>query len=69
LLARFAARAVPFTTASDAHGLERVADRADDLREVLRTAGVDRLVAFSDRRPRTVPVSPAPASSLPEGPH
>ena len=67
LLARFAARAVPFTTASDAHGLERVADRADDLREVLRTAGVDRLVAFSDRRPRTVPVSPAPASSLPDG--
>ena len=32
LLDRFVARGVPLTTASDAHRLEHVADRADDLR-------------------------------------
>ena len=35
LLERFVARGVPLTTASDAHRLEHVADRADDLRAVL----------------------------------
>ena len=35
LLERLVARAVPLTTASDAHRLEHVADRADDLRAVL----------------------------------
>jgi histidinol-phosphatase (PHP family) len=67
LLARLAERGVGFTTASDAHGLERVADRTDDLRELLASAGVDRLVAFEGRRARSVPVSPAPAASAPQG--
>jgi len=62
LLARFAERGVAFTTASDAHGLDRVADRADDLRSMLGSAGVNHLVAFRSRHPRAVPVSPAPAS-------
>jgi histidinol-phosphatase (PHP family) len=59
LLTRFAQRGVGFTTASDAHGLERVADRADDLREILLSAGVDELVAYRARRPRHVPIAPA----------
>jgi histidinol-phosphatase (PHP family) len=66
LLARFAERGVGFTTASDAHRLDRVADRADDLRQMLGSAGVDRLVAFRSRRPREVPVSPAPAGAANE---
>ena len=57
LLDRFVQRGVGFTTASDAHNLERVADRADDLRLVLSAAGVDELVAFSGRKARSVPVS------------
>jgi len=56
LLERLARRGVPFTTASDAHRLSYVADRADDLRAVLGAAGVGELVAFSGRRPRPVPV-------------
>jgi histidinol-phosphatase (PHP family) len=67
LLARFAERGVGFTTASDAHGLDRVADRTDDLRELLSSAGIDRLVAFEARQPRSVPVSPTPAASAPKG--
>jgi histidinol-phosphatase (PHP family) len=62
LLDRLARRGVRFTTASDAHGLSRVADRADDLRAVLSAAGVGELVAFSGRRPRRVPVL-APAAA------
>ncbi len=68
LLARFAERGVGFTTASDAHGLDRVADRTDDLRELLASAGVDRLVAFDARQARSVPVSPTPAASAPKVP-
>src|SRR4029077_704256 len=39
LLARLVERGVGFTTASDAHRLSRVADRADDLRSLLSSAG------------------------------
>jgi histidinol-phosphatase (PHP family) len=61
LLDRLVARGVGFTTASDAHGLGRVADRADDLRALLAGAGVNELVGFRGRRPRRVPISaPAP---------
>jgi histidinol-phosphatase (PHP family) len=49
LLDRFVARGVPLTTASDAHRLEHVADRADDLRAVLATAGADTLQAYRGR--------------------
>jgi histidinol-phosphatase (PHP family) len=56
LLDRFAARGVPFTTASDAHRLDHVADRADDLRALLAAVGVGRLRAFRRRVPTTVAV-------------
>jgi histidinol-phosphatase (PHP family) len=49
LLDRFVARGVPLTTASDAHRLEHVADRADDLRAVLAAAGADTLQAYRRR--------------------
>jgi histidinol-phosphatase (PHP family) len=61
LLDRLVARGVGLTTASDAHNLDRVADRADDLRALLSSAGVDELVGFESRKPRVVPVGPAPA--------
>ena len=60
LLARLAAHGVPFTTASDAHRLAEVADRADDLRALLAGVGVDRLQGYRRRVPHTVPVG-APA--------
>jgi histidinol-phosphatase (PHP family) len=60
LLARLAAHGVPFTTASDAHRLSEVADRADDLRALLAGVGVDRLQGYRRRVPHTVPVGPAP---------
>ncbi len=56
LLRRFVDRGVPLTTASDAHTLPDVAERADDLRELLLAAGVDTLRGFRDRQPRTVPI-------------
>ena len=57
LLERFVARRVPLTTASDAHGLEHVADRADDLRAVLAAAGAEQLTAYRRRVPHAVAVS------------
>jgi histidinol-phosphatase (PHP family) len=57
LLERFVARGVPLTTASDAHHLVHVADRADDLRAVLATVGAEVLQGYSARVPRAVPVS------------
>jgi histidinol-phosphatase (PHP family) len=60
LLARLAAHGVPFTTASDAHQLAHVADRADDMRALLAGVGVDRLQGYRRRVPHTVPVNPAP---------
>ncbi len=56
LLRRFVARGVPLTTASDAHGLSRVADRAPDLRRLLGNVGVDTLQGYRERRPHRVPV-------------
>ncbi len=58
LLTRLAARGVPFTTASDAHGLDQVADRADDLRVVLAAAGVTHLQGYRRRQPHRLVVSP-----------
>lgn len=60
LLARFVAQGVPLTTASDAHTLPDVAERADDLRGLLTAAGVDTLRGFRRRLPQDVPVSSAP---------
>ena len=58
LLKRFVEQGVPLTTASDAHSLPDVADRADDLRDLLHGAGVNRLQAYRNRRPHLVPVDP-----------
>jgi histidinol-phosphatase (PHP family) len=56
LLAKFRARGVPVTTASDAHSLDLVAHRAADLRPLLAEAGYRELVAFRGRSPRTVAI-------------
>ena len=56
LLARFRARGVPVTTASDAHRRGDVSWRAADLKPLLDAAGYDRLVAFRGRRRREVAV-------------
>ena len=56
LLERFVARGVPLTTASDAHRLEHVADRADDLRAVLGAAGAGVLQGYRGRTAYAVPV-------------
>ncbi len=58
LLERFVAAGVPLTTASDAHRLEEVADRATDLRQLLATVGVTELAAFSSRARRAVLLEP-----------
>lgn len=54
LLRRFAEHGIPMTTASDAHNLSRVADRAIDLHRLLDTVGVDRLQGYHERRPYAV---------------
>jgi histidinol-phosphatase (PHP family) len=61
LLERFVAHQVPLTTASDAHHLDHVADRAGDLRDLLGSVGVDSLQGYRSRTPYRVPVGPAPA--------
>jgi histidinol-phosphatase (PHP family) len=61
LLKRFVDHGVPLTTASDAHTLPDVAERADDLRLLLNRAGVDTLRGFRDRLPHDIAVSAAPA--------
>ena len=50
LLKRFVDQGVPLTTASDAHTLPDVAERADDLRGLLAAVGVDTLRGFRERR-------------------
>ncbi len=62
LLRRFVEQGVPLTTASDAHTLPDVAERADDLRGLLTAAGVDTLRGYRQRQPHEVAVAPAPAS-------
>jgi histidinol-phosphatase (PHP family) len=62
LLERFAAQRVPFTTASDAHRREHVADRADDLRALLDAAGIDQLQAYRARVPHPVALVPRAAT-------
>jgi histidinol-phosphatase (PHP family) len=64
LLERFVARGVPLTTASDAHHVDHVADRADDLRAVLASMGVAELQGYRGRIPYPVAVSgPAGANA------
>ena len=53
-LDRLVARGVTLTTASDAHRLERVASRADDLATLLEARGVTQLASYSGRERRLV---------------
>ena len=55
-LDRLVARGVTFTTASDAHRLERVSERAGDLADLLEARGVAVLAAYSSRQRRLVPL-------------
>lgn len=57
LLVRFRRHGVPVTTASDAHDVDTVAHRTDDLRALLDAAGYDRLRAFRARRAHEVPLT------------
>ena len=52
LLDRFRALGIGVTTASDAHGLGDVADRAEELSQALKVAGYEELTRFSGRKPR-----------------
>ena len=56
LLQKFHERGVAITTASDAHTLEHVAFRIDDLEPLIRQAGYTELVAFDGRRPHAVKI-------------
>ncbi len=57
LLQRFVSRGVPLTTASDAHSLPDVADRAADLAHLLAKAGVARLQGYHQRQAYAVDVA------------
>ena len=57
LLRRFHAAGVPVTTASDAHAVDDVADRVEDLRRLLDDAGYETLTAYRRRSPRAVPLT------------
>jgi histidinol-phosphatase (PHP family) len=56
LLERFVRGGVPLTTASDAHRLDHVADRADELRSLLEDVGVGELQGYRARSPYPVPL-------------
>jgi histidinol-phosphatase (PHP family) len=56
LLAAFAARGVPVTTASDSHGPADVADRSGELAALARAAGYGQLRAFRGRVGRDVAI-------------
>jgi histidinol-phosphatase (PHP family) len=57
LLAEFARRSVPVTTASDTHGLSNLAERGPDLMALARSAGYSMLRAFSGREGHDVPLA------------
>jgi histidinol phosphatase-like PHP family hydrolase len=53
------ARGVTFTTASDAHRLERVGSRAGDLATLLEARGVHELATYEQRQRIMVPLRSA----------
>ena len=55
-LDRLVARGLTFTTASDAHQLERVGERANDLAELLEARGVHELATYSGRTRQMTPL-------------
>jgi histidinol-phosphatase (PHP family) len=56
LLARFRKAGVPVTTATDAHTVDRVAERGADVRSLLTDAGYGSLQAYTARTPRAVAI-------------
>jgi histidinol-phosphatase (PHP family) len=68
LLRRLVDLDVPLTTASDAHALPDVADRADDLRRLLDAAGVRELRGYRHRRPYAVDLATSLTGVEPTGP-
>jgi len=59
LLARLARGGATFTTASDAHGDERVGERAGDLATMLEAQGVHQLASYTSRVRTMVPLRSA----------
>ena len=57
LLARFVALGVPLTTASDAHYLDRVAERRGELAALLAGAGCEAVQGYRRRVPYRVPLA------------
>jgi histidinol-phosphatase (PHP family) len=55
-LDRLVAKGLTFTTASDAHRLERVGERADDLAEMLEARGVSELASYTQRQRQMIPL-------------
>ena len=55
-LDRLVAKGLTFTTASDAHRLERVGQRADELATMLETRGVSELASYRARERRMTPL-------------
>ena len=55
-LDRLVARGLTFTTASDAHGLERVGSRAGELADLLDARGVSQLASYTNRERLLVPL-------------
>jgi histidinol-phosphatase (PHP family) len=55
-LDRLVARGATFTTASDAHSLERVSMRADDLANLLEARGVHELASYTNRQRQMIPL-------------
>ena len=62
LLARFVSLGVPLTTASDAHALDRVAERRGELAALLAGAGCEALQGYRGRVPHRVPLAAGQAS-------
>jgi histidinol-phosphatase (PHP family) len=55
-LDRLVAKGVTFTTASDAHGSGRVAERAGDLADMLEVRGVHQLASYTNRQRQMIPL-------------
>ena len=55
-LDRLVARGVTFTTASDAHRLERVGERSGDLANLLEARGVHELASYTSRQRLMIPL-------------
>ncbi len=55
-LDRLVARGLTFTTASDAHSLERVGSRAGELADLLEARGVHEVATYSNRQRQMIPL-------------